>query len=375
MNAVCTPFAFFRSLLACSLALAIAIGLAGCDSQPPTSALPDASAVSDASSLVQQDASPFAVLSTPVTREAGQTNNEAASASASFGLIQGLAVAPNQDILVADLFAGLGSSAAGLEMPLFGATDLSPIGRRSLWATVGPVTDDTGCVVGETTFQNCGQALYRVSQGRTRLVADLFAFEAEHNPDGLGIDSNPYDVEALKGRGALVVDAAGNDLLRVDNRGRVDVVAFFPQAAPEAVPTSVAVGPDGAYFVGELTGFPATPGVSSIWRIAPGASNAACGTSADCQKVFNGGFTSIIDLAFGPDGDLYVAELDESSWLAFVPGGPAPTGGTINKCAVETGTCEEVATGIFFLTAITFDDDGALWATTSFGAEVQPLQP
>jgi hypothetical protein len=79
-------------------------------------------------------------------------------------------------------------------------------------------------------------------------------------------------------------------------------------------------------------------------------------------KVFDGGFTSIIDLAFGPDGRLYVAELDEGSWAAVEIFG-AVTGGTINACDLSTSTCEEVATGIQVLTAITFGKDGTLWAT------------
>jgi hypothetical protein len=40
-----------------------------------------------------------------------------------------------------------------------------------------------------------------------------------------------------------------------------------------------------------------------------------CGESPKCVKVFDGGFTSIIDLTFRK-GRLYVAELDEKSWAA-----------------------------------------------------------
>ena len=38
--------------------------------------------------------------------------------------------------------------------------------------------------------------------------------------------------------------------------------------------TSVTVGPDGYWYVGELRGFPATPGTSQIWRIKPGTVDA-----------------------------------------------------------------------------------------------------
>jgi len=85
----------------------------------------------------------------------------------------------------------------------------------------------------------------------------------------------------------------------------------------EGMPTSITIGRDGYIYVGERKGFPAPVGESSIWRVSPRAYWAQCGASPDCEKVFDGGFTSIIDLAFGRDGKLYVAEIDEQSWAAF----------------------------------------------------------
>ena len=80
-------------------------------------------------------------------------------------------------------------------------------------------------------------------------------------------------------------------------------------------------------------------------------------STAGCARKTGG-----IDLTFGPDGSLYVAELDEASWAA-VEILQAPTGGTINACDVATLICGEVASGIPILTAITFGKDGTLWAT------------
>ncbi|MGD8427326.1 MAG: ScyD/ScyE family protein, partial [Balneolaceae bacterium] len=151
------------------------------------------------------------------------------------------------------------------------------------------------------------------------------------------------------------------DLLNCSADGN-DLCDLPDQIPAQAVPTSIAKDSDGYYYVGELKGFPAPTGASNIWKVSPGASGVVCGSSPDCVKAFDGGFTSIIDLAFGPDGYLYVAELDEQSWFAVEELGGG-VGGTINKCDLETGTCTEVATGIPILTAITFDKDGALWAT------------
>ncbi len=294
----------------------------------------------------------------------------------------GLATAPNGDILVADAGAGIATLNGTTDIPLPGVTDMSPLGRGTMWATEG-LTGDPG--------EDTGQGLYRASKGKTRLIADLYAFEAEKNPDGADfIDSNPFDVQSLGGQAALVADAGGNDLLRVDNQGNIEVLAIFPNelvptanikslvGCPEgppsicelpdmlpaqAVPTSIAVGPDGYYYVGELKGFPAPTDESNIWKVAPDASWAECGSSPDCQKVFDGGFTSIIDLRFDESGTLHVVELEENSWFALELDPPQIAGGTINACDLGTGSCSEVATDIPIVTAITFGTDGTLWAT------------
>jgi hypothetical protein len=57
------------------------------------------------------------------------------------------------------------------------------------------------------------------------------------------------------------------------------------------------------------------------------------------------GFTSIVDLTFGPDGTLYVVEIDEASWAAVEFGVGSP-GGTVNACNPVTWTCSQVATGL-----------------------------
>jgi hypothetical protein len=303
------------------------------------------------------------------------------------GVLFGLANGPRGTLLVADATAGIHVVKRGevkATLPLPGATDVSPIGKKALWATTG---------AGDNPEADTGQALYRISGSETKQVVNLFEFEATRNPDGNDPpDSNPFDVQSLGWRAALVADAGGNDLLKVRKNGHVKVLAVFPDELvstenlkslagcptppipdfagfcdlPEmmpaqAVPTSVAIGPDGHYYVGELRGFPGPAGASSIWRVSPHAKGELC-PNPKCVKVFDGGFTSIIDLAFGPHGKLYVAEMDEASWAAveiFQDG----VGGTINKCSLRTKHCREVATGIPILTAIAFGDRGALYAT------------
>ncbi|MGA9575151.1 MAG: ScyD/ScyE family protein [Lysobacterales bacterium] len=306
-------------------------------------------------------------------------NAEAAGFS---GPLFGLATAPNGDLLIADAGAGvvIQDSKSHSLPPLPGITDISAIGKSALWVTAN----------GTDPASDTGQGLYRMSNGKVSLVADLFAFELANDPHpAVNLESNPFDVQALDGETALVADAAANDLLRVNKDGLVEVLAIFPDALvstdnikslvgcpagppdlcnlpavmpAQAVPTSIAIGADGWYYVGELKGFPAPTDASRIWRVAPWASWADCGNSPDCEVVFDGGFTSIIDLAFGPDGLLYVVELDEASW--FAPEAlMSATSGTINACDVGTLYCSEAASGLVLPTAITFGKDGTLWST------------
>ena len=113
-----------------------------------------------------------------------------------------------------------------------------------------------------------------------RILADIGSFEADVNPDGGLPDTNPTGMIA-RGGGQVLTDSGGNSLLQVQG-GHVSTIAVFdsPGTAPvpfppfeldvQPVPTSVAVGPDGAYYVSELTGFPFVPGFARIHRVVPG---------------------------------------------------------------------------------------------------------
>jgi len=290
----------------------------------------------------------------------------------------GLANGPNRSLLVADAGAGIwqvDGEDMDLVVELPGVADMAMIRSADWWAVTGEPS----------------KSVYRITQRVTTAIADLGAYEAKFNPDGDEIDSNPFDIASLGNKAALVADAAGNDLLVVQKGGKISVVATFPDqlvstsnlkslaGCPEplpgfefacdlpdaipgdTVPTSVAVGPDGAYYVGELLGFPAPTGESKVWRIEPGTRNADCSVSSACSVVVDG-LTSIVDLAFGPDGTLYVVEIDEATWLAVELGLPTP-GGTVNACDVATGHCEVVAGGLPLPSAVAVGVDGTVYAT------------
>lgn len=136
--------------------------------------------------------------------------------------------------------------------------------------------------------------------GAWRVVADVSAHEAAQNPAGGPIDSNPYGVLDERG-GAVVADAGANALLRVHPSGRVSTLAALrsrPGDVTDSVPTAVVKGPDGAYYVSELTGAPFTDGTARIYRVVEG----------EAPTVFLDGFKTIIDIDFGPDGSLFVLQ-------------------------------------------------------------------
>lgn len=166
-----------------------------------------------------------------------------------------------------------------------------------------------------------GHAIWISQNGFMSGNHDIVMYEEDHNPDGGAIDSDPYAISARPG-GFVAADAAGNDVLAVGGNGKTVVLAVFPNRmvpAPdflglppgamipmESVPNAITQGPDGAYYVGELTGFPYPVGAANVYRIVPG----------QAPTVFASGFTNIIDVAFGPDGKLYVLEIAANSLLS-----------------------------------------------------------
>lgn len=286
-------------------------------------------------------------------------------------------------------------------------TGLAPRAASLYYAITGGRVDPAAIV--ETD-----RKLYRVTRGHAKVIANLWEFELTVNPDQiwntLDPDSNPFDITPAEGRTFLVADAAANDILRVEESGAVDWVAVLtprlastapfksllpcggatpppPCGLPEAIPaqpvaTSVAVGPDGAIYAGELTGFPAEPGISRIWRIAPGSLHTVC-PGQGCT-LFADGFTSIMDLEIGPDGTLYVVEFDTASWLGvetLAAGGPlAPVeGGRVHACDLSSGACEMIADGLDLPTAVTVDRAGRVYGveneTIPGAATVRQLVP
>jgi hypothetical protein len=208
-----------------------------------------------------------------------------------------------------------------------------------------------------------GKLLQILATGEIREAADVSAYEGEVNPARGPVDTNPYGLLVLPTM-RLVADAGANALLSVVPSGLVNTVAVLPSRpgrATDSVPTSVVVGPDGAYYVGELSGVPFAAGAANVYRVMPGQTT----------RVFRSGFTTVTDIDFGPDGSLYV--LEHSTGPAFF-GRP----GDIVRVAPD-GTRTVIVSNLNRPTSLLVDRDGSIYYTnmgiTAGAGEVWKFTP
>ncbi|MEH2414520.1 ScyD/ScyE family protein [Nostoc sp.] len=168
---------------------------------------------------------------------------------------------------------------------------------------------------------------------KTGSLSSIFDFaknEITKNPDKGDVVTNPYDL-AISGDNAYVVDGGGNTAYKIKLDGSKSQAITIPKSiisksdlppglqlppglleelpggkiALQSVPTGGVIGPDGALYVGEYTGFPYPEGKSRIFRIGEDLK----------PEVFLDGFTHITDLTFDDKGNLLVLQFSDKSQL------------------------------------------------------------
>jgi hypothetical protein len=212
-----------------------------------------------------------------------------------------------------------------------------------------------------------------IGSGSHLRTVDLAAYAAAHPqpasslgtvPGEKAYDSDPFDVIPYRG-GWVVADAAANSLLQVSPSGHISLLARFPavsQVAPagvfgpnpvtvkaQAVPTSIAVGPDGALYVGLLRGVPSDPGTAYIYRVVPGHQPA----------IWARGLTAVTDIAFDQKGRLLATEYSTAGLLA-----PPTVPGALARISRDGRTVTTLPVpGLFQPTGVTVGSHGTVYVS------------
>jgi hypothetical protein len=153
--------------------------------------------------------------------------------------------------------------------------------------------------------------LFKVKHGAAVTVADIAQYEEDNDPDGQGVESNPYGVLVQKKR-VLVADAAANAVVSVNKKGVVSTFHVFPNITTgecadrpndagttgcDFVPTSLAAGPHGTVYVTGLAS--EAVGEGRVVKLSE---------HGHVLRTWSG-FTTPVGIAVRGDGTFYVSEL------------------------------------------------------------------
>ena len=238
-----------------------------------------------------------------------------------------------------------GLPSAGNTQDIIGPSDLTFTGNHQFGLAIGLGGNPdyrAGYGPGGALLGSVVTGDLRKPNGGVTKAFDVAANELKNNPDGTDIDSNAVGL-ARWGNQWVVADAGGNAV--VSSRQGGSTVAVLPpvpttQAVPafglpagfpaDAVPTDVVRGPDGAWYVSQLVGFPFEKGSSTIYRVVPGSA----------PQPYAWGLTNVTSLAFASDGTLYAVEMASNGLLA------GPVGGLM-RIHPGSATHDVVAGGLF----------------------------
>jgi hypothetical protein len=230
----------------------------------------------------------------------------------------------------------------GLGSLVSGVADVAFVGN-TLYALLA----GAGCSHGLAGTTN---GIIRVNpNGTWTLVADLSAFQKAHlvaNPDleDFEPDGTWYSMVAVRGN-LYAVEPNHQEIDRISpSTGEIKRIVELSASSPTWIgPTSIAY--HGNFYVGNLSPFPIQPASAQIRKVTPSGQ----------VKTVATGFTTVLGVAFDHEGYMYV--LENTTGNAF----PTPFTGKVLR--VTDDGVEEIATGLFLPTAMTFGPDGALYVS------------
>ncbi len=162
------------------------------------------------------------------------------------------------------------------------------------------------------------------------------------NPGDFEPDGTWYSMVAVRGK-LYAVEPNHGELDVISPDGMISRVADISATQGHFVPTAIAY--HGNFYVGNLHTFPIQEGSSKILKVTP---------SGQVDTVVTG-LTTVLGVAFDAEGYMYILE--------NTTGNPFPTPFTGKVLRVTDNGLEEIATGLFLPTALTFGPDGALYVS------------
>ena len=221
-----------------------------------------------------------------------------------------------------------------------GVADVAFVGN-----TLYALTAGSGCSHG---LEGTTNGIFRVDGLHSwTMIADLSKFQkanpvANPNPPDFEPDGTWYSMVELHGD-LYAVEPNHGELDKVSLDGTITRVADISATQGHIVPTSVAY--HGNFYVGNLGVFPITEGSQKILKITP---------SGQVEEVVSG-LTTVLGVAFDSENRMYV--LENTTGNLF----PTPNTGKVLR--VTSHGLEEISTGLFLPTAMTFGPDGALYVS------------
>lgn len=277
-----------------------------------------------------------------------------------------------RDLTVGQAFAGLLTAVPRGGTPTVLATADPPggdVAAVSTWRGAVTWAERTG---GQTSVTS-SLLRRRGPDGTVRTVADLLAYEQAENPDGdvtygaqvtdpscevpegFGpytgvVDTHGYGSATSRNGTTYVADAGANAVLAVDRSGAVRTVAVLPPVPwtitaevvaalglPEclvgatylfeSVPTDVELGHDGWLVVSTLPGGPedgSTGSLGAVHRVHPRTGEV---------RTLATGLSGATNVAVGPLGTVFVAELYANEVSLVTPWGHVRSLGSVNQPA------------------------------------------
>ena len=328
----------------------------------------------------------FAALAASFGAAAGFVALTATSGSAETGPVatglgapRGLHPLPDGDLLIAE--GGGRILRLDADGELHTVADLLPTATSNLYGgmyTIGPsgVTYAGGAyyfVVGEFRDKGFREAYRYEPGGRpTRLTGQ--------DPIGLeppNLLTNPYDLAVEPDGSLLVSDAGLNAVLHVSTDGEVsryvDIAPLTGVASTDldSVPTGLTRGPDGALYVGILSGFPHPEGAARVYRLEDRNGDGDAMDEGE-TTVYADGFTAITDVAFDTDGSLLVTEFSNDlatlDKLGYARSDEYP--GRLVRWRGEGREVEVLADDLFSPTALAVSADGDVFVSEEFAGRV-----